>query len=162
MTSCAKRSWRANPFGFSRKWRIATARASCARRPSNWCATVKRLYRRSIVSPLLRDQLHIALSPEKVAMVRLGQGMRPKVVARHAFACDAPVHDQKPWAKALESLDAGMSKLGSGKGDAVVVLSNHFVRYALVPWSDQISDRSEELAFIRLNFSRTYGAEAQH
>jgi hypothetical protein len=42
------------------------------------------------------------------------------------------------------------------------VLSNHFVRYALVPWSDQISDRDEEQAFIRLSFSRTFGAEAQH
>lgn len=114
------------------------------------------------MSPLLRDQLHIALSPDKVAMLRLGRGLRPEVVDRYAFACEAPTHDRKPWAGALECLEDGLGKLGSRKADAVVVLSNHFVRYALVPWSDQISDRDEEQAFIRLNFSRTFGAEAQH
>ncbi len=114
------------------------------------------------MSPLLRDQLHIALSPDTVAMVRLGRGLRPEVVDRRTFVCEASAHDQKPWARALACLEAGLGELGSGKADAVVVLSNHFVRYALVPWSDQISDRNEEEAFIRLSFSRTFGAEAQH
>jgi hypothetical protein len=111
---------------------------------------------------LLRDQLHIALGPDRVVMARLGRGWRPEVVGRQEFACEAPAPDQKPWAGALACLEAGLGKLGRGKADAVVVLSNHFVRYALVPWSDQISDRDEEQAFIRLNFSRTFGAEAQH
>jgi hypothetical protein len=31
-----------------------------------------------------------------------------------------------------------------------------------VPWSDQISDQDEEQAFIRLCFTKTYGADAQH
>jgi hypothetical protein len=111
---------------------------------------------------LLRDQLHIALGPDRVTMLRLGRGWRPEVVGRQEFVCEAPSPDQKPWAAALASLDAGLGELGRARADAVVVLSNHFVRYALVPWSDQISDRDEEESFIRLSFSRTYGAEAQY
>ncbi len=114
------------------------------------------------MSPLLRDELRIALGPAKVAMVRLGRGLQPEVVARQEISCDAPARDQKPWTKALEGLEAGLSKLKGEKVDAQVMLSNHFVRYALVPWSDEISDQDEEQAFVRLCFVRTYGEDAQH
>jgi hypothetical protein len=111
---------------------------------------------------LLHDELRISLSPAKVAMERLASGLHPKVVARHAVACATPGQDEAPWAKVLEGLESGMRKMGGAKSDAQIVLSNHFVRYALVPWSDQISDQDEEQAFIRLCFSKTFGADAQH
>lgn len=114
------------------------------------------------MSPLLRDELHIALSPGKVAMERLTRGLYPKVVARHAVACAVPVQDEAPWAKVLEGLESGLQKMGEAKCNVQIVLSNHFVRYALVPWSDQINDQEEEQAFIRLRFTKTYGADAQH
>jgi hypothetical protein len=110
---------------------------------------------------LLHDELRIALSPGKVAMERLARGLHPKVVARHEVACAVPGQDEAPWAKVLEGLESGLQKIGGVKSDAHIVLSNHFVRYALVPWSDQISDQDEEQAFIRLCFTKTYGADAQ-
>jgi hypothetical protein len=47
-------------------------------------------------------------------------------------------------------------------GDAEVVLSNHFVRYALVPDTDQVSRAAEEQALMRHCYTRTYGPDAQH
>jgi len=114
------------------------------------------------VSPLLRDELHIILSPGKVAMERLARGLQPKVAARHDVACAVSAQDEAPWAKVLEAFETGLQTMGGAKSDAQIVLSNHFVRYALVPWSDQISDQEEEQAFIRLCFTKTYGADAQH
>jgi len=111
---------------------------------------------------LLRDQLRIALSPGKVVLERLARGLHPKVAARHVVACADSAQDEAPWAKVLEALESGLQKEGGAKSDAQIVLSNHFVRYALVPWSDQISDQEEEQAFIRLCFTKTYGADAQH
>jgi hypothetical protein len=113
------------------------------------------------VSPLLRNELRIALSPRKVVMERLSRGMRPVIAARQEIACAAPGQDEAPWAKVLEALESGLQKMGGAKSNAQIVLSNHFVRYALVPWSDQISDQDEEQAFIRLCFTKTYGADAQ-
>lgn len=113
------------------------------------------------MSPLWRDELHITLSPEQAAMVRFGRGMHPRMTARREIACTPPALDEAPWAKAIESLEAGLHEIAGGKCDARVVLSNHFVRYALVPWSEQISDREEEQAFVRHCFAQTYGENAQ-
>ena len=113
------------------------------------------------MSLLLRDELRIALNPEHVTLERLGRGFRPAVKDRQVVPCTAPLRDEAPWAKALESLESGLARLNREKLGAQVVLSNHFVRYALLPWNDQISDQREEQAFIRHCFARTYGEEAQ-
>jgi hypothetical protein len=39
-----------------------------------------------------------------------------------------------------------------------VVLSEHFVRYVLVPWSEDLVRDAERLAFARLGFREVYGA----
>jgi hypothetical protein len=114
------------------------------------------------VSLLLRDEVRILFNPDRVAMERLGRGFHPAVVARNETACAAPVNGEAPWVKALDGLETCLAGLGTDKIDAVVVLSNHFVRYALLPWSDQISDTNEEQAFIRHCFVQTYGEEARH
>lgn len=113
------------------------------------------------MSLLSRNQLRIALSPDRAWVVRLRGGMRPDVLSRHAVPCDAARPDEMPWARALESLERGLRTLEGATADATVVLSNHFVRYALLPWSDQISDQNEEQAFIRHCFTQTYGEGAQ-
>lgn len=113
------------------------------------------------MSLLSRDEVRIALSPDRAWVVRLRGGIRPDVVSRHAVPCDASLPDEMPWARALKSLEWGLRALEGAKADATVVLSNHFVRYALLPWSDQISDQDEEQAFIRHCFTQTYGEGAQ-
>jgi hypothetical protein len=47
------------------------------------------------------------------------------------------------------------------KGRVTVVLSNHFVRYALVPWSTALSGATEEMAYVRHHFVRIYGERAK-
>jgi hypothetical protein len=96
-------------------------------------------------------------------MERLRRGLRSaEVVETHTLACAAPEADDAPWTRALGSLESGLRAMKAGKTDLRVILSNHFVRYALVPWSDQISDKDEEQAFIRHCFAQTYGDDAKH
>ena len=114
------------------------------------------------MSPLLRDQLRIKMSPEEVAMVRFGRGLHPEVVTRNFVACAVSSHDDAPWTKVLDGLDAALNTIDGEKIDAVVTLSNHFVRFALVPWNEQINDPGEEQAFVRLCFTQTYGVDARH
>lgn len=47
------------------------------------------------------------------------------------------------------------------RGRVSVVLSNHFVRYALVPWSAELSGDAEEEAYVRHHFVRVYGDRAK-
>lgn len=42
-----------------------------------------------------------------------------------------------------------------------LVLSNHFVRYALVPWSDALSGEAEEEAYVRHHFAKIHGERAK-
>jgi hypothetical protein len=46
------------------------------------------------------------------------------------------------------------------KADVNLVLSNRFVHYAVVPWSDTLDSNEEEQAFARHCFARIYGSEA--
>ena len=46
-------------------------------------------------------------------------------------------------------------------GKVAVVLSNHFVRYALVPWNAQLAGEAEETAYVRHYFARIHGERAK-
>ena len=72
-----------------------------------------------------------------------------------AVSCDATL-GARPWQGALEALKA--LKLA---GRASVVLSNHFVRYALVPWSNALANEAEEQAYVRHHFSKIHGERAK-
>jgi hypothetical protein len=41
------------------------------------------------------------------------------------------------------------------------VLSNHFVRYAVLPWSDGLSTPAEEEAYLRHHFAKIHGERAK-
>ena len=62
-----------------------------------------------------------------------------------------------PATGGIEALKAG----GLPKGRVTVVLSNHYVRYALVPWSAALSGAAEETAYVRHYFVRIYGDRAK-
>lgn len=88
------------------------------------------------MSPLWRDELRVGLCPDRL------------VLARSVIATDEPV-------RRLRSL-AGENK----DANLTVILSNHFVRYALLPWSAELRGESEWLAYAQHSFTRTYGAAA--
>ena len=67
--------------------------------------------------------------------------------------------DREPWRGALEALKRKVSTL-KNRTDVSVVLSNHFVRYALVPPSDGAT-ADEELALARFHFARIHGERAK-
>lgn len=114
------------------------------------------------MSLLLRDELRIALSPERVTLLRFGRGLRSRLISRQEIACEPVQAGETPWSKALDGMETGLRTMNGRPMDARVILSNNFVRYALLPWSDQISDAAEEQAFIRHCFAQTYGEEVQN
>jgi hypothetical protein len=70
----------------------------------------------------------------------------------------------EPHVIKLAPADGGVDALNAKdppKGKVIVVLPNHFVRYALVPWSAALSGAAEESAYVRHHFVRIYGERAK-
>jgi hypothetical protein len=70
-----------------------------------------------------------------------------------------PARAEEPWQGALAAFKQALP--ADRKCDLTVVLSNHFVRYALVPWADALSTAAEEEAYLRHHFARIHGERAK-
>jgi hypothetical protein len=70
---------------------------------------------------------------------------------------EARVITLSPAPGALEALQSAIPP----KGQVTVILANHFVRYALVPWSASLSGAAEETAYVRHHFVRVHGERAK-
>jgi hypothetical protein len=111
------------------------------------------------VSPSLREQVTITLSPRQVVLERFGRGLRPALMDRKALAC-ADANEGTNWHPAVEALREALAHPNVGSGDATVVLSNHFVRYLLLPWNADLVSGQEELAFTGARFQQVFGDAA--
>ena len=72
------------------------------------------------------------------------------------IACD-PAYGAAPWDGAL----AQLGRLELGNARVTIELSSHFVRYALVPWSDALATPAEEEVYVRHHFAKIHGERAK-
>lgn len=119
------------------------------------------------MSLLWRDELRVVLAPERVVLVRLGwaftrRGLTRRVMAKTAVDCAHAAGGETSWEAAIRALETELPRLLNGKAVAKVILSNHFMRYVLMPWSETLSDAAEEEAYARHCFRQLYGAPAEH
>ena len=82
-----------------------------------------------------------------------------RVVITLAPAAD-PAGDREPWRGALEALKRKIPAL-KNRTHVSIVLSNHFVRYALVPPQSGAAGADEELALARFQFVKIHGERAK-
>lgn len=102
----------------------------------------------------------IFLHPQEVVLVRVSRGIRKKNVHRQIVRCQAEA-GAAGWEIALEALRSTLRSNQMRGCKVEVVLSNHFVRYALVPWSEQLANQRERLAYLRHCFVSAYGDPAK-
>jgi hypothetical protein len=117
---------------------------------------------RSSPSPLPRGNLRADLRPGSVTLARKSSfiGTRLQPLYGVEVEQDDTTEQAEPWRASVEAL-ANMLGAGRQRSSAIeVVVSNHFVRYALVPWSENLVRNAERLAFARLAFRDVYGALA--
>jgi hypothetical protein len=92
-----------------------------------------------------RERLRVRLSPGEV------------LAGGRSIACD-PALGSEPWQGALATLKAFE---WTERCEVTAVLSNHFVRYVVVPWSDALSNAAEEQAYLRHHFAKIHGERAK-
>ena len=109
---------------------------------------------------LSRDRLLIGLAPSALSLVRVSGVLRARVAEARTIDCE-PAAGEPAWQRALAVLGGAATALAGEPLDVTVVLSNHFVRYALVPWSDALDDGEEEIAYASHAFARIHGDRAR-
>ena len=118
------------------------------------------------MSPLWRDELRVVLAPEQVVLVRLGcalttRGLTPRVEEKIVVDCAPMTAGEAAWDASLKALEKEMPRLLARRTDAKVILSNHFMRYTLMPWSETLNNAAEDEAYARHCFRQLYGADAE-
>jgi hypothetical protein len=112
------------------------------------------------VSLLFPDRVLIALAPAALAFVRMQGVFRPRIAEKRVLECD-PRFGPEPWQGAVAALAQLAPALQATRANVTVVLSNHFVRYALVPWNEGLDRSAEELAYARYCFGRIHGERSK-
>ncbi len=110
------------------------------------------------------ETLLITLFPARVVAAKLEGGWRPRVVDKRVVeVANAPAGTSSPgpaWTPTVAALDEMLIGLAAPGIPATVVISSRFVRYAIVPWRDNVIGEREQAGFARHCFTNTYGQSA--
>lgn len=109
---------------------------------------------------LWRDELRIGLGPSSIALTGYRRGVRPRLFCQAVLPLE-PSQASPPWQAAVQALPRLLDESGARRPNVRIVLSNRFVRYALLPWSAAIKRNAEWLALARHRFINVYGSAAQ-
>ena len=113
------------------------------------------------MSPLWRNRYSVALHPQRAVVVRRRRGLRTVAEPVHAETW-AGAPSQPNWREAAQAFERLAQHIKQQGGDSVsVVLSNHFVRYLLIPWSDRIASAEEFGNYAAASFADVYGVVAE-
>jgi hypothetical protein len=107
------------------------------------------------VSPLWRDEVGAYLSPHRLCLVRMQRGARPVPIAEHELRLEAVQGDS--WEAPLEALATLLGQAPWQGVNTRVVLSDHWARYAIVPWVAALNSAEERLAHGRQLLAGAYG-----
>lgn len=108
--------------------------------------------------PRWRDRASMLLAPQGVTVRLVPRGLRP--AARVILHPGASGQDGEPWRGSLEAMRETMRGLRKGTACRVIV-SNAFVRYALVPFSTSLVNRAANEALASHVFQHIYGERTQ-
>jgi hypothetical protein len=109
------------------------------------------------VSPLWRDQIQVFFAPDRLDFVRSYRGIRPKPSTRFAVACERK-QGSPAWESPLGQLEQAIADTAGI--DISITVSNHFVRYAVVPAQTKIASPSELYAYAAFHMREIYGERA--
>jgi len=100
------------------------------------------------VSLLWRDQVRLGVGPDRLVVAAYRRGVHPRLVRKDIVRVDA-AESAEAWRAALEAVPAALGASATQRPDVSVVLSNVFVRYALLPWNPALRTEAEWVALAR-------------
>jgi len=113
------------------------------------------------MSLLWHNRLYVALSPERISLIKLGRGLKPVLLAKHDEAI-VPVGKQPSWQAGLGRLSELLDQPEWQKTEVNVVLSNRMVRFAVITFGAKLKNYAAQEAYARHALTQTYGAVVEH
>lgn len=107
------------------------------------------------MSPLWRDEVAVLLAPRQLVLTRMSRGLRPRCIADLRRTVDASA--SLDWRPTLTALGSSLAEAEWQDANLRVVVSNHWARYAIVPWANDITSDEERLAHARICLANIYG-----
>jgi len=107
------------------------------------------------VSPWWSDATRIVLLPDGVAVARLRYRIRPRLLEAWTVPA-SPQFGGTPWQGPVDALQQVLARIGRGVRVSLVV-SNSYVRLALVPWQPGLVRQTEREAFARHHLKLRFG-----
>jgi hypothetical protein len=105
--------------------------------------------------------LGAVLYPDRLIITRVVGGWHQPSEQKEIIAIPPPPPDAPRWQPALDALASKVLAGALSGADVTIVLSNHFVHYVLVPWSELLRSEEDQLAFARERFVRVHGSLAE-
>lgn len=110
---------------------------------------------------LIQDRLRIFMHPQQLVLLRIKRTNTQHILNKKVVPClaaEMETDDSQPnWMLAASTLARVLQDEIWQNAKPQVVLSNHFVRYALVPWHEGLTRRDERQAYLRHSFQLAYG-----
>lgn len=107
------------------------------------------------MSLLLRNKLIITFNPQQINMTWHRNSWRGVKLQQLTFPC-GPI-SSTAWTEPLAILKDAIKQEKFRSSHVSVMLSNHFVRYMLVPWNDMLLRSNEQQPYLQHLFRETYG-----
>jgi hypothetical protein len=101
-------------------------------------------------------QLRVGLAPDRLLVAAYRGRLRRALAATETVAVGGG-GDLPPWRAAVDALPAVLERHASGKPRTTVVLSSHFVRYALLPPDPALRTAEEWAAYARHRMESVHG-----
>jgi len=112
------------------------------------------------VLPSMTRRLVIALCPTHMTVVESGRGWRQMPGDPATFACGEPAAGEPAWQAPLAALRDWLAQGKHAPAQVEIIVSDSFVRYALIPWSDDVQKPAELATLARIHFETLFGAPA--
>ena len=114
------------------------------------------------MSPLWRDQLRIAICPDRLVIAGYRRGLRPRLERAEIVPVKPnPIQGVPVWQAVVDALPAALEASSKAKPEVTVILSNHFVRYDLLSWSAALKTDDEWMALARHRVASVHGQPAE-
>ena len=106
-----------------------------------------------------RRRLTVSLCPTQIAVSVTARGWRSRSSVPVAFMFE-PAASQAGWQAPLAALGDWLAQQKYSGANIDIIVSDSFVRYALIPWSGDVQKPSEFAALARIHFEALFGPSA--
>lgn len=109
--------------------------------------------------PSWRNRIYIAISSERISLLKLGRGLKSKLLDKHDEAIMS-AGKLLPWQAELDRLTQLLDLPEWQNAEVHIVLSNRLARFATISFNAQLKSYSAQEAFARHSLVQIYGTVA--